>query len=1053
MAVVSSAVSTIDREVGMLDAATAVPGLAAGTLSREQQAVVDHDSGPLLVFAGPGSGKTRTITERIAALIRRGVPAHEILALTFTVRATEEMRVRLIRTLGQDQCQGLTVSTFHGLCSRMLRRHAGRFNRTEKFSIYDETDLRKVLVELVKAHRGDAGDAAEGETLAADVARMTVKAIAMAKCKLVTPAAMREHGEHPERELIAELWELLEGEMRSSDAFDFQDLLTHCVSVLDGHDDIRGVYRARWRHILVDEFQDTDVSQFALLRQLAGPEGCGPDGSLVVVGDDDQCLVRGTLVTMADGTTKPIEKVRVGDMVLAAVGGPKRGPARVAATRRFTNRREGVKLTFASGRTLVSTPEHMHIAGYREGGAPPMHITYLMFREGMGFRVGTSYSESGGGRVPGLRLNHERADCGWVLSTHATRPDAQLAESIAAAKYGLPISPFKARINQNGLSGRQPMIAALYAALDTASGARRLMAEHGLSPAHPHRVAEGHEGRRRHVTVTMTYGRAQHAVSVAGSDPEVAARLREAGYNTRPNRTRKGWRVTVIRADLGEALEHAQRLCDLTDGHLRQIARVGGKDADAKHGRLPLMPASAVRCGMVMATADSSYDTVVACERVVLSDPVYDLDVDCVHNFIAAGLVTHNSVYSFRGAHVGNLLDFQEAFPGARKHLLRRNYRCSRAVLRAAMACIRNNQRRESKALVVRADAPEGSVTRRQFPNEHSEAMAIAREIKARHAAGVPLTEIAALCRTLRHTKTLQQQLTAAHIPHRVIGSHSLWERVEVQDALAYLTLVANPHDAVAFKRAIAAPTDRAQFTAAKVKSLTRGIGDARQKLVVSYAHEHEVDLLEASINAQHINGLGNDARAALVTFGKQLSSIRYDLEFGRSIFHAVIGTLTCDGGPVRCYEHLLANTEDRAILTDTERVLEDLRSLTRAAQTYESEHGEDATLAGFLAEARIEPAEIVKAGEDNRMTVSTIHGAKGTEYRVVYVIACEERVLPHGFALDAADPAALEEERRLAYIAITRAREDVICTTVSERVGDRGDLRRPSRFLAEAGL
>ena len=115
MAAATDATSTIDREVAMLDAATAVPGPQAGTLSREQQAVVDHESGPLLVFAGPGSGKTRTITERIAALIRRGVPAHEILALTFTVRATEEMRVRLIKTLGQEQCQGLTVSTFHGL--------------------------------------------------------------------------------------------------------------------------------------------------------------------------------------------------------------------------------------------------------------------------------------------------------------------------------------------------------------------------------------------------------------------------------------------------------------------------------------------------------------------------------------------------------------------------------------------------------------------------------------------------------------------------------------------------------------------------------------------------------------------------------------------------------------------------------------------------------------------------------------------------------------------------------------------------------------------------
>ena len=159
----------------------------AGTLSREQQAVVDHETGPMLVFAGPGSGKTRTITERIAALIRRGVPAHEILALTFTVRATEEMRVRLVRMLGQDVCQGVTVSTFHGLCNKMLRRHAQRFGRSDKYSIYDETDLRKVLVELVKAHRGEDGD--EHDSLAADIAKTAVKQIAMAKCTLVTPAA------------------------------------------------------------------------------------------------------------------------------------------------------------------------------------------------------------------------------------------------------------------------------------------------------------------------------------------------------------------------------------------------------------------------------------------------------------------------------------------------------------------------------------------------------------------------------------------------------------------------------------------------------------------------------------------------------------------------------------------------------------------------------------------------------------------------------------------------------------------------------------------------
>ncbi len=158
------------------------------------------------------------------------------------------------------------------------------------------------------------------------------------------------------------------------------------------------------------------------------------------------------------------------------------------------------------------------------------------------------------------------------------------------------------------------------------------------------------------------------------------------------------------------------------------------------------------------------------------------------------------------------------------------------------------------------------------------------------------------------------------------------------------------------------------------------------------------------------------------------------------------------DGGPVDIYQQLLAGTDDDAVLKDTQRVLEDLRSLVRAAKTHDAEHGADATLVGFLEQARVQPAQVVHAGDDDRMTVSTIHGAKGTEAEVVYVLGCEERVLPSGYAIDDADPLRIEEERRLMYIALTRAKTQATLTVAGERNGDQRP-RKPSRFLREAGL
>ena len=150
------------------------------------------------------------------------------------------------------------------------------------------------------------------------------------------------------------------------------------------------------------------------------------------------------------------------------------------------------------------------------------------------------------------------------------------------------------------------------------------------------------------------------------------------------------------------------------------------------------------------------------------------------------------------------------------------------------------------------------------------------------------------------------------------------------------------------------------------------------------------------------------------------------------------------------CYDELLQSTEDTEVAADCARVKEDLRSLCRAAHTYDHKHGHGGSLVGFLEETRVEPAGVLTSEQDTRLTISTIHGAKGTEAQEVFVIGCEERLLPIGYAIDSADPLRIEEERRLFYVAATRAKDRLTLTTAGERLGS--PTRGPSRFLQEAG-
>ena len=295
------------------------------------------------------------LTHRIAYLLRTGqARADEILAITFTNKAAQEMRERVELLVGRAT-RAMWVMTFHSACARMLRADAHRLGYTRQFTIYDAADSRRLIKKCL-------------DDLDIDPKRFTPRAmqaqISDAKNKLRSADDYRQLVGTFFEQTVADVYEHYEREIHRMNAMDFDDLLFRAVNLLELFQEVRDRYAAAFRWILVDEYQDTNHAQYRWLQLLSSEHR-----NLAVVGDDDQCLVEGTPVTMGDGSTKPIEEIELGDEVLSCYGSGDFRPARVTGTHR-AEARLGIRIRTAGGRELVSTPEHTHFAGYRTGHTP-----------------------------------------------------------------------------------------------------------------------------------------------------------------------------------------------------------------------------------------------------------------------------------------------------------------------------------------------------------------------------------------------------------------------------------------------------------------------------------------------------------------------------------------------------------------------------------------------------------------------------------------------------------------------------------------------------------
>jgi superfamily I DNA/RNA helicase len=786
-------------------------------LNAPQRLAVTTTEGPLLVLAGPGSGKTRTIVHRIAYILaERHVSPWNVLAVTFTNKAAREMKERL-ETLVGPEARDLAVGTFHAICSRILRREGERagLGLSSNFAIYDDGDQNTLVRQALKEMNLDEKQF-KPSTIHAIISR--------AKNDLLSPAQFAERVNKYFEEVAARVYKRYEELLRENNAADFDDLILLTHQLWRRNPEILRQYQNRYRYIHVDEFQDTNTAQYELVRLLAGGTPDAPGHmNVCAVADDDQCLVAGTLITMADGTLRPIEAVKAGDIVLSAFGSGDFRGATVQAAARRERQGEGIRITTSVGRTLTSTPEHVHFAGDKRDAA--------------------------------------------------------------AFESGLP----------------------------------------------------------------------------------------------------------------------------------------------------PSCRADEVRGGMVMFDGEGGYDVVERVETVPLGGPVYDLDIKRTHNFIANGIVTHNSIYSWRGANPRVLLQFEQDFPQTQVVLLEQNYRSTQVILDAAHGVVRQNRTRKDKKLWTDKSGGEKIAVHEAY-NEEAEAEYVVNEIRrlARNE-DFRLRDVAVMYRTNAQSRALEEQFIRAGVPYVVVGSKKFYERKEIKDVLAYLRLIANPLDTVSLERVINVPN--------------RKIGPKTLAEFRSWAQQQDMTPVDALAHVEQHPTLATAGKRALAGFAALLADLR---------------AFACEEPLPRLVDRLLERSGYAAELHDGtdegEERWNNVLELRRVAEDF-SEIEPEVALALFLENvALVAGADTTQTGENGNLvtedkdavTLITLHAAKGLEYPVVFIVGLEEGVLPHSRSLE--NQQELEEERRLAYVGITRAMRRLYLTHAFRRsfFGGSSNFQEASRFLDE---
>ncbi len=371
------------------------------------------------------------------------------------------------------------------------------------------------------------------------------------------------------------------------------------------------------------------------------------------------------------------------------------------------------------------------------------------------------------------------------------------------------------------------------------------------------------------------------------------------------------------------------------------------------------------------------------------------------------------AIYAFRGANYKNILNFEKDYPEAKTILLEENYRSTKTILNAANCVIKNNKERKDKNLW--SNKEEGNkIKYKVVENEKEEASFVADSIKELIDKGIKEEDIAVLYRTNAQSRVIEEEMLKKNIKYRIVGSFYFYNRKEIKDLLCYLRLINNHKDDVSFLRVINTPK--------------RGIGEKTIDNLTNIATEEGESLYEAITSGKELE------------FKKLIEELTRDSE--NLSLTELIDTILDKSGMKKEYSS--------SKLLEDEIRLENLNEFKSITKSYEEEYG-SATLSDFLDEISLVSDMSEHQEGNDRVSLMTVHSVKGLEYDYVFIVGMEEGIFPHYNAINYGGNAEIEEERRLCYVAITRAKKDLTITSAKSRMLFGNTTRNmPSRFIEE---
>jgi len=996
-------------------------------LNSEQQKARDQISWPLLILAGAGSGKTATLTARIEYMIQSWVDPSNILALTFTNKAAKEMKHRVAKVLGVEyeinpyKNRNLPfIGTFHSFWVYLLKERIESIGWKKEFVIYDETDKLSIIKSIIKEDLGLDEKKYPPRSFAG--------AISNAKNALVDVANYQRQVTGHFQEIAANVYERYTKRLAENSALDFDDILIFALEILKVPENL-AFYQNRYQYLMVDEYQDTNQPQYQIIKLLASKYQ-----NLAVVGDDWQCLLPQTQVRTETGTL-PIENIQVWQKVLSYSGGQEQRFYEVKEVYSNTIDEEIYTITTNTWRVIETTGKHIFFSNPEADYNSYQYAVYLMYKEWFGFRVGfTRYKWlSQKGKILGIRkrLNGERADYAWILETTSNPQKAKYFEQYYSYAYAIPQTVFYAKGKLVELT--QEDIWNIYQNINTEWNASKLFQDLHLSKDYPHIIASStnrfdslcaniHFFMMGWNTTNRRFW--MYRVSLHTSHPSMMEVLSES-FPKYCRKSKYGIRIDKESADYEKIFSLAQEMY--------QVLKKSGFSV-ILHERLSFLnesyiftPAMNLRAWFALPVFDDTNNTfqteyIEKIEKVPYSWVVYDLNIQRTHNFIANGMVLHNSIYSWRGADMRNIINFKKDYPQATVIKLEQNYRSTKHIIEAANVVIKNNKTALDKTLFTHNEEGE-KILLIDAPSDRIEASTIIKIIKEK---GAPYSQNLILYRTNAQSRGFEESLMTQWVPYRVVGGLKFYDRMEVKDLLAYLKVIHNPNDVIGMKRIINTPS--------------RKIGATTLSKLDFYRANFGVSYLQILENIDEVDELNAGAKKSIEGFYALLMTLRKDST--RMVVSELLESIVEKIG----YKEYLQTEYSK---DEYEAKVGNISELITVASEYNGMEPRD-SLSQFLEEVSLLTDMDAKGVEEKDMvTLMTIHTSKGLEYERVFVTWLEDGLFPSSRTF--VEPKELEEERRLMYVAMTRAKKELIISRAQERFTFWEFMHNPpSRFLAE---